>query len=117
MLKAHDELVNELAKPGHLISGTMTPRQAHLMHMAIGIAGEAGELLDVIKKHVIYNKDLDLEHLMEEMGDLMFYLNGLRMEIGATYEEILTANINKLRTRYPDKQYTDKHAQLRADKT
>lgn len=112
----HDELVKALAKSGDAIASEMTPEDAHRMHMAIGISGEAGELLDAIKKHVIYRKPLDVENVIEELGDLEFYMEGMRQGLGITREECLRANVAKLSKRYESLQYSDDSAQARADK-
>jgi NTP pyrophosphatase (non-canonical NTP hydrolase) len=112
----HKTLVNALAKPGQAIADEMTADNAHAIHMAIGISGEAGELLDAIKKAVIYNKPLDRENVIEELGDLEFYMEGLRQGLGITREETLEANINKLSKRYHKLTYSDDQAQKRADK-
>lgn len=56
-----------------------TPDKPHTvdrLHMAIGLAGEAGELLDAVKRVIIYQKAPDIENLTEEMGDLEFYYEG-----------------------------------------
>lgn len=116
MTIAHSEMVRTLVKDGKLIAQEMEASDAHLMHMAIGISGEAGELLDAIKKRVIYRKQLDLENVLEELGDIEFYLEGLRQGVGITREECLAANISKLGKRYEGLKYTDQAAQLRADK-
>lgn len=112
----HNEMVKVLAKSGDIIAKELTGNDAHLMHMAIGISGEAGELLDAIKKRVIYRKDLDLENVIEELGDLEFYLEGIRQGLGLTREQCLEANINKLGKRYEGMKYSDKAAHDRADK-
>lgn len=83
--------------------------------MGVGVAGEAGELLDAIKRHVIYNKELDRNNVVEEIGDLLFYLQGVFNETGITRQECLEHNIAKLRIRYGSK-YSNKAAQERADK-
>jgi NTP pyrophosphatase (non-canonical NTP hydrolase) len=111
----HSEMVTALAKPGDAIISSLTPEKAHALHMAVGISGESGELLDAIKKHVIYNKPLDRENVIEELGDLEFYMEGLRQGFGISREETITANIEKLGVRYKDG-YSDKAAQVRADK-
>ncbi len=85
--------------------------------MAIGISGEAGELLDAIKKQVIYRKPLDRENVLEELGDLEFYMEGIRQGLGITREQCLAANIAKLGKRYEGMRYTDTAAQERADKS
>lgn len=111
----HSDLVRELKKKPELILQAMTPLKADLDHMVMGIAGESGELVDAVKKHTIYNKPLDLDNVIEEMGDLEFYLEGLRQILGLSREEILAYNIKKLTKRYQDG-YSDKAAQERADK-
>ena len=64
------ELAREKAKPGVDIVETMTPEKAHLWHMATGIAGEAGEILDAAI-------NADMENLKEEVGDIRFFMAGL----------------------------------------
>jgi len=59
----------------------------NLVHMALGITGEAGEVADVIKKHYAYGKTLDVQHLVEEVGDIMFYLNGLLAEVDVEWAD------------------------------
>jgi NTP pyrophosphatase (non-canonical NTP hydrolase) len=88
--------------------------------MALGIGGEAGEVVDVIKKYVMYNKPLGRTKLMEEMGDLEFYLEGLRQATGITREEVVEHNLGKLLTgpkaRYKEGEFSDEAAQTRRDK-
>ena len=109
-------MVAALAKSGEDITNEMNPTKAHILHMAVGIAGEAGELLDAIKKAVIYNKPLDMENVIEELGDLEFYMEGLRQGVSVTREQTINANISKLGVRYMGFKYTDESAQKRADK-
>ena len=111
----HAQMVKDLAKDGSLIAEELTGYSAHILHMAVGVSGESGELLDAIKKHVIYNKDLDRDNVIEELGDLEFYMEGLRQGLGISREQTLQANINKLGVRY-GKTYSDLNAQVRADK-
>lgn len=112
----YEELVQNLAKPGEDILEELTPGQANAWHMATGVSGEAGELLDAVKKHVVYQKDIDLENVIEELGDLEFYMEGLRAELGITREETLRNNMNKLLTRYHSGTYSNDQAKQRADK-
>ena len=115
-LITHDELVDKLVKPGADIMAALTPEKAHLLHMAIGIPSEAGELADVIKKWAIYGQSLDLNSIVEELGDLEFFLQGLRRSLGIAREDTLDANIAKLLVRYPQLRYSDKDAEERKDK-
>jgi len=112
----YDEMVRALVKPGDAIIESLTSEKAHALHMAVGISGEAGELLDAIKKHVIYNKEIDRENVIEELGDIEFYLEGLRQGLKIRREETLSHNIAKLGVRYAGLQYSDKAAHERADK-
>ncbi len=112
----HADMVKALAKPGADIVASLTPETAHLLHMAVGVSGEAGELLDAVKKAAIYVKPIDRANVVEELGDLEFYMEGLRQGLGITREETLEANIAKLSVRYNGLKYTNEAAQARADK-
>lgn len=90
-------------------------KKVNLIHAIMGISGEAGELLDAIKKHVIYNKPLDYNNVLEELGDIEFYLEQIRQELGFTREQCLLDNMGKLSKRYAAG-YTDQQAIDRADK-
>lgn len=111
------EMVSALVKPGEAILESLTPAKCDLWHMATGISGEAGELEDAVKKHVAYNKDLDRKNVIEELGDLEFYMEGLRQNLNITREETLDHNKQKLwGKRYAKGAYSDEQAQERADK-
>lgn len=114
--KKFDEMTLALAKDGQDIINDLTPEKADLLHMAVGVSGEAGELLDAVKKAVIYNKEMDLENIIEELGDLEFYMSKIRQIVGITREEILQRNIDKLSVRYAKGKYSNDQAQERADK-
>lgn len=72
-----------------------------LLHGAATVATEAGELMDIFKKHEFYGKPVDKKHLMEEMGDAMWGLALLCRYAGFTLEDCADANIRKLKVRYP----------------
>lgn len=112
----HPELVAALAKPGIEILKSLTPEDAHIWHMASCICSETGELFDAIKKRVIYRQDINLSNVLEEFGDLEFYMEGLRTALDVTQEECLAANVSKLLERYNKVKYSDKEAQERKDK-
>jgi NTP pyrophosphatase (non-canonical NTP hydrolase) len=76
---------------------------ADLMHGAIGVITEGGELLDAIKKHVYYGKPLDVVNLREEIGDVMWYLALLCRATNTDLSVVASTNIDKLRARFPDK--------------
>lgn len=112
----HIEMVTAINKPGEEILKELTPKDAGLIHMVIGICGEAGELLDAVKKFTIYRKPLDRENVIEELGDLEFYMEGLRQELTISRQETLLQNIAKLSKRYPGFRYSNDMAQARLDK-
>lgn len=112
----HSEMVSKLVKPGEEIVATLTASEAHIIHMVMGICGEAGEILDAMKKAVIYRKPLDIENVIEELGDIEFYLEGLRQKLDISRDQVLEANYEKLGKRYAGHNYSDKAAQERADK-
>lgn len=114
--RSHSKLVSDLAKSGQHIIQDLNPTKAHLVHMALGVAGEAGELLDALKRHAIYGKALDRENVIEELGDLEFYLEGIRAALDISRDRVIESNIAKLRKRYPEGAYTNHAAIVRADK-
>lgn len=69
---------------------------------ALGLGGEAGEVVDLIKKVLHHDQELDVEKLKKEMGDVRWYLEYLAASIGTTMDEIEQINIDKLLKRYPN---------------
>lgn len=93
----------------------ITSQQADILHATLGIAGESGELVDAVKKSIIYNKPFDLVNFKEELGDILWYIALGCHAVGVDMEDIMQANIDKLKKRYPEK-YSDAAAIERADK-
>lgn len=116
LFEKHRLMVLALAKTGEAIMSDFDNDKANLLHHAVGIAGEAGELLDAVKKHAIYNKPVDRDNIIEELGDLEFYMAGVREALDISREYTLSMNMEKLAKRYPNFQYTNERAQKRADK-
>jgi len=110
--RKHRMMVMDLAKPANEIN--MSHLDTHLMHAALGIAGEGGEVVDLIKKTTINGKPLDTIEMMKELGDLEWYLTLLRSVLGIDREVVLQMNIEKLRQRYKDG-YSDEASVKRAD--
>lgn len=86
------------------------------LHAALGVAGEAGELVDAIKKEHIYGKPTDRANIVEELGDLRFYIQSVQQLYGISEQEVLQQNANKLCLRYRSLRYSDGEAINRADK-
>jgi NTP pyrophosphatase (non-canonical NTP hydrolase) len=68
---------------------------------AMGLAGEAGEVCDLLKKHLLHGKELDRDELNKELGDVLWYLFHAFNAFGFTFEEVAEANVEKLCNRYP----------------
>lgn len=73
-----------------------------ILQGVMGLAGESGECVDLVKKHIFQGHSLDSEHLMKELGDVAWYLTITADSIGYTLEEVLETSIKKLESRYPD---------------
>lgn len=85
-------------------------------HARGGVNEEAGEISNCLKRHVVYGKDLNRENLIEELGDIEFYLQAIKNLYVVSDQEILQANADKLSERYKGLKYSDAAAQARADK-
>lgn len=83
--------------------------QVDQLHIVLGLVTESGEVADAIKKHIGYGKELDIVNIKEEFGDLFWYLAVGCKIFGFDHNEIWNTNIEKLKTRYPDK-YSDQAA-------
>jgi len=71
-----------------------------LLHAMIGLCTESGEFQDMVKKHIFYGKEIDKVNLIEELGDLMWYMAVAADELGVSFEEIMEKNAAKLAARY-----------------
>lgn len=74
-----------------------------LNHAVLGMAGEVGELAGALEKWLYYGRALDRENVIEEMGDLLWYVAQLCNAVGVDMSAVMEANILKLRARYPEK--------------
>ena len=79
----------ELDKKDVLINGVM------------GLCGESGEAIDIVKKYLAQGHELDTEHLAKELGDIAWYLAETATAIGYDLEDVFQMNIDKLKKRYP----------------
>jgi NTP pyrophosphatase (non-canonical NTP hydrolase) len=84
------------------ISGESRPQREQELCCALGVAGEAGEVADLIKKEFFHGHTPDREKLKKELGDVLWYIAMLARARGLTLSEVADANIAKLRARYPD---------------
>lgn len=73
-----------------------------LINGVMGLCGESGEAIDLVKKHLAQGHALDKEKLAKELGDIAWYLAETAYAIGYPLEDILQMNIDKLKRRYPE---------------
>lgn len=81
-----------------------------LLHGVMGITGEAGEIQELIKKYYVYGAELNMEKLREEIGDLLWYIAISLDAMETNFEEIMVANIAKLKARYSTGVWTQTEA-------
>lgn len=73
-----------------------------LINGVMGLCGEAGEAIDLVKKHLHQGHELDRQALKKELGDIAWYLAETAYALDLTLEDVLTANLEKLKARYPE---------------
>lgn len=86
-----------------------------LINGVMGLCGESGEAIDIVKKHIGHNHELDKEHLAKELGDVAWYLAETATALGYSLEYIFKMNIDKLKKRYPDGFDSEKSIHRRED--
>ena len=77
-------------------------QRQHLMNGVMGLNGEAGEVIDIVKKFEFQGHDLNKEKLIDECSDVCWYLAEIAESIGTTVDQFFYHNIEKLRKRYPE---------------
>jgi NTP pyrophosphatase (non-canonical NTP hydrolase) len=87
-----------------------------LLHACLGLSGETGEVIDIIKKHLAYGKTLDMDKLEEELGDVIHYLSRVADLTGLTLQDMMDNNLKKLKKRYPSG-YTNQDAINQTERT
>lgn len=73
-----------------------------LINGVMGLCGESGEAIDIVKKHLAHGHELDKNHLIEELGDIAWYLVETAYSLDIDLESVLKQNIEKLKKRYPN---------------
>lgn len=108
--------VMAMLKSGEQMLEEMSAEDAELLHAGVLIAGESAELLDAIKKTVIYKKPIDRENIIEELGDIEFSLEVIRTLLVIDRKETIDQNIKKLMKRRPSGSYNNEDSIRRLDK-
>ena len=73
-----------------------------LINGVMGLCGESGEAIDIVKKWLAQGHELDREKLAKELGDICWYLAETATALDLSLEDVMAANIEKLRHRYPE---------------
>lgn len=97
--------MNEYQALARRTSNTNGPEQASydkLINGVMGLCGEAGECIDVVKKTMFQGHELDTDKLIEELGDVLWYCAELASGLGVSLEDVALINVEKLRERYPN---------------
>ena len=100
--------INEYQKLAMTTQNPALSERDVLLNGVMGLCGESGEAIDIVKKWLAQGHELDKAHLAKELGDIAWYLDETATALGLTLEEILQANIDKLRVRYPEGFSTEK---------
>ena len=72
-----------------------------LINSVMGLCGEAGEAIDIVKKWLMQGHELDKEHLIRELGDVAWYLAEAATALDIPLETVLQINLDKLDKRFP----------------
>lgn len=94
------------------------PEISRLLTGAVGLSCEGGEILEIVKKIVFQGKELtedNREHLIVEMGDVMWYFAQLCKALGTTMDEVVIRNTVKLSARYPNGEFSVYHSENRRE--
>ena len=85
-----------------------------LINGVMGLCGESGEAIDIVKMHLHQGHELDREKLIKELGDIAWYLAETATALDVSLEEVLERNIEKLRSRYPEGFSTERSVNRKA---
>ncbi len=94
--------LNEYQSLASRTAGAGGDGQRRLVIAALGLAGEAGEFANMVKKLTAHGHEISPETLADELGDVMWYVAEAATAIGINLGEIAQGNVDKLRNRYPE---------------
>lgn len=94
--------VNEYQKLAMTTLNKELDKKDILINGVMGLCGESGEAIDIVKKHLAQGHELDREHLIKELGDIAWYIAETATALDVELEHVLTQNIEKLKKRYPE---------------
>lgn len=105
--------INEYQQAALRTESGMSKQYPRILNGLMGLNGEAGEAIDILKKHFFQGHELDREHMAKELGDIAWYLAVSADAIGYDLETIFQMNVDKLKARYPDG-FDSEHSQHRS---
>ena len=79
-----------------------TSKQNLVLDGVMGLCGESGECIDIVKKHMFQGHELNKQKLIDETSDCLWYLAAIASGLGVTLDEIARHNVEKLKKRYPN---------------
>ena len=94
--------VNEYQKLAMTTLNPALEQKDVLINGVMGLCGESGEAIDIVKKWLVQGHELDEEKLAKELGDICWYLAETATALGLSLEDVMAANIEKLKKRYPE---------------
>lgn len=95
--------------------GTYTDKMDQLINGVMGLNGESGEVIDIVKKYLYQGHTLDIDKLINELGDVQWYINLIADAINVSLEDIAKHNISKLEKRYPKGYFREEDSVNRAE--
>ena len=93
--------VNEYQKEAMTLLNPDIPPKDVLLNALMGLCGESGEAIDLMKKHLFQGHELDRDKMVKELGDVAWYLAEAATGLGVDLSEVLQRNLDKLHARYP----------------
>ncbi len=94
--------VNEYQKLAMTTLNPTLSKKDVLINGVMGLCGESGEVIDIVKKHLAQGHPLDKEKLIKELGDIAWYLAETATALDVDLDDVFSGNIEKLRKRYPE---------------
>lgn len=107
-------LLSQYQKLSERTLNSASPHKAQVTNYTLGLAGETGEVVDILKKVLFHGHKLDVDKLSYELGDVLFYLTAIATMHNISLADIATMNVRKLRARYPNG-FSEKASRERTD--
>lgn len=99
--KASQAVLNVFVRTGAITNPEDDVSMVRLLDGALGLAGESGEVADLVKKALFQGHKLDRDHVVKELGDIAWYLALASDAMGYDLDTIFQMNIYKIKSRYP----------------